>query len=73
MLIKIEICDDGEGTADINVVFDPDLSDETRATPAARVALQMLAAVADYFIDMEVEPGKDENQFEMFPEEATVQ
>lgn len=45
MLITIEICDDGEGAANITVKFDPELTDENRGTPAAKIAGEMLIAV----------------------------
>ena len=45
MLITIEICDDGEGGADLTVKFDPKLTDENRGTPAAKIATEMLMAI----------------------------
>ena len=44
MLITIEICDDGEGRADLTVKFDPTLTYENRNTPAVKIAYQMLKA-----------------------------
>ncbi len=66
MLITIEICDDGEGAADITAKFDPDLSEETRHTPAARCFARMMAAVSPSIIDVETGSIKNENQYEMF-------
>ena len=45
MLITIEICDDGEGAANVTAKFDPRLTDENRDTPAAKIAVEMLTAV----------------------------
>ncbi len=45
MLITIEICDDGEGAADVSAKFDPVLTDENRDSPAARIAREMLTAI----------------------------
>ena len=73
MLITIEICDDGEGRADVTVAFDPDISPETCHTPATRVLGRMMAAVSSNMSDVKVDAGgKDENQFEMFSEAPDI-
>ena len=68
MLISIEICDVGEGGADVTAKFDPDLSEETRHTPAVKCFASMMAALSTNITSVETGATKDENQFEMFEE-----